>query len=198
MSQGAPASTFGRVLSGLPDLVTAGFFVAAWIAPGKIGPEWIKTMMLVMLFEFITIHATAFMIGFAEQKSLSRLKRALGMATLGLAYLAMAAAFSAIFDEWWPVYAFLWLLCGKILGLWSHQDDTLAYSQALWGASTGFFILAVIAGALLPIPALMITDAVRAQAAIPGSGLWVDDPQRLLFSGAAYFFAVFGFKLTRQ
>lgn len=198
MTRGAPTSTLGRVLGGLPDLVTAGFFIAAWIAPMKIGPEWIRTMMLVMVFEFITIHASAFMIGFAGQKSVSRLKRALGMGTLGLAYLGMAAAFSAIFDEWWPVAAFLWLLFGKIMALWSHGDDALAWSQSLWGASTGFFIAAVIAGAFLPIPPLMITDAVRAQAALPGSGLWVDDPQRVLFSGAAYFIAVFGYKLTRQ
>jgi len=195
MNKGAPTTTFGRVGGALPEAISAGFFLAAWLMPAVIGAHWIKTMMLVLLFEFISIHSSAFMIGISEQKGLSRAKRTLAMLGLGVLYLGFAAAFSAIFDDWWPIAAFLWLLVGKIIGLWQHADKALDYGKMVWAASTLFFILAVVIGAVIPFPALMITDEIRAQAAIPGNGLWVDNPQRMLASGVLYFGALTWLKL---
>ena len=195
LSMQRPAHIAGRVLSAVPDAVNATLFLLAWLAPTLIGPHWIKTMMLVMLFEFICIHSSAFMMGIGEQKSMSRVQRSLAMLGLGTVYLGLAAAFSLIFEAWWPVFAFLWLLLGKIVALWSHQGTTPHYGQFVWAMSTGLFIAAVVLGAVIPFPALMITEEVRAQAAIPGSGLWVDNPQRMLASGAAYFGAMVWVKL---
>ncbi len=190
-----PASSIGRAVSAVPDAVNAGLFLAAWVAPTLIGPHWIKTMMLVMLFEFICIHSSAFMMGIGERKSLGRVQRSLAMMGLGIVYLGLAGAFSLIFEAWWPVFAFLWLLLGKIIALWSHRGETQPYGQFIWAMSTGLFIAAVVLGAVIPMPALMITDEVRAQAAIPGSGLWVDNPQQMLASGVAYFAALVWVKL---
>lgn len=195
MSKGAPTSTLGRIGGALPEAISAGCFLAAWLLPSVIGAHWIKTMMLVLLFEFISIHSSAFMIGIAEQHGMSRLRRSALMLGLSVMYLGFIAVFVVIFDDWWPIVAFAWLLIGKIAGVWQHADNASDYGKMIWAASTGFFIIAIVIGAVIPFPALMITEEIRMQAAIPGIGLWVDNPQRMLASGVLYFGALTWLKL---
>ena len=49
-----------RVFAALPDAVTSAIFLTAWIAPGVLGPVWVKNLMLTMLIEFIVMHSGAF------------------------------------------------------------------------------------------------------------------------------------------
>ncbi|MBK9668648.1 MAG: hypothetical protein IPO74_01140 [Thermomonas sp.] len=51
-------SRLPRLLAGLPDAITAGFFLALWIAPQWLGPNALRTGLLMMLVEFILMHAT--------------------------------------------------------------------------------------------------------------------------------------------
>lgn len=177
-------------LVAVPDAATAALFLCVWIAPTALGAGWVRTLTLTVLFEFICIHASAFLMAAAAART--RLRATVGVLVLGSGYLGIAAAFSAIFEQWWPVYAFAWLLLAKLWPVWvsrkaaaevTHIDPT-----ELWAASAALFIVAVIAGAIVPWPALGIGADTVAQAQVPGSGgMWVERPQSLLATGMLYF-----------
>ncbi|AVP96419.1 hypothetical protein C7S18_04065 [Ahniella affigens] len=183
--------SLGVVFAVIPDLVTASLFVLCWIAPAWIGPGWIKSLMLLMVFEFVCIHATAFLMNLAMSDKMSRTKRSVGIVAIGFGYLGLAAAIAYAFGAWWPIIAFLWLLVGKLAIVWEQANKQRQRQQMLiWGISTGAYIVTVLAGVMIPVPALMITDAVREAAELTGSGLWVDHPERMIFSGLLYFCAL--------
>lgn len=180
--------SLGALLAATPDLISASLFLLCWIAPTWIGVAWLKTLMLLMLFEFVCIHASAFLMMLALADRMPRWKRTLGLLGIGAGYLGLASLFAVIFKAWWPVWAFLWLLGGKIAMVFETTNHQRREQQRMiWGVSTGAYILTVIAGAMIPVPALMLTEAVRTAAELPGKGLWVDHPERLLFSGLLYF-----------
>lgn len=181
----------GLIVAVVPDLITASLFLLCWIAPTVIGAGWIKSLMLLMVFEFVCIHATAFLMNLAMADKMSRTKRTVGIVALGCGYLGLAAAIAYAFGAWWPVIAFLWLLVGKLIIVWEQANKQRQRQQMLiWGISTGAYIVTVLAGVMIPVPALMITDAVREAAELSGSGLWVDHPERMIFSGLLYFCAL--------
>jgi hypothetical protein len=94
------------------------------------------------------------------------------------------------FDAWWPVWSFLWLLIGKWIGVIvrpKHASEELGKQAGIWLSSVALFLLAVIATAILPIPALGISSDVLQTLNLPGSGLWVEKPQTVVCAGFVYF-----------
>lgn len=47
-----------RIASALPDAISAAFFLMVWLMPLRFGADMVSTAMLVMLIEFITVHAS--------------------------------------------------------------------------------------------------------------------------------------------
>jgi hypothetical protein len=56
-----------------------------------------------------------------------------------------------------------------------------------WGVGVALYVLAVGVATGLPVARLGISQAVIDDLAVPGSGLWIEQPQRGLAAGTLYF-----------
>lgn len=179
-----------RMLAVLPDAVSAVAFACLWMFPLAFGASGVRNGMLVMLVEFILIHSTAFLGAAAFAGNASRLRRVGLLAGFGMLYLVFIAAFSYAFEAWWPFLAFGWLLLGKLRTIFDARDPDgggTRGAQAMWGISALAYLASVFATAFLPLPRLGIGEAVLAQLQLPGSGLWVEQPHRVIAAGVLYF-----------
>jgi hypothetical protein len=180
----------GRVFAALPDAVSCAMFLLVWFAPGVPGAVWVKNLMVTMLLEFLTVHSGGFIGTTVANPEASRLAKTRVVLGFGSLYLLFAGAFSLAFEAWWPLAVFAWLLLAKLAVVWLAPLPT-AQEQARQTAFTGFaiggYVLGVMLTSILPVPRFAIDDAVATAAAIPGSGLWVDEPHRVIAFGALYF-----------
>lgn len=144
-----------------------------------------KTLMLVMLIEFLVVHSS----GFIGQIVLSDASRGIKLKAIvgfGAFYMLFVQAFCLALGEWWPVAAFGWLLVGKFLMVVLERRPRPEERQrltSLWALSVVAYLFAVFATVLLPVPEFGIDATAREAAAIPGSGLWVEQPQTVVAAG---------------
>jgi hypothetical protein len=180
----------GRIIAALPDAVSCAMFLVCWFAPLTFGPAWVKNLMIVMLMEFLTVHSGGFIGGTLADPKSTRLRKSQVLLGLGSFYLLFAGAFSLAFEAWWPLLVFGWLLLAKLGVVWLSPVPTTqeqARQTTFTGYAIGGYVIGVMLTSILPVPQLGIDDAVAAAAAIPGSGLWVDEPHRVVAFGAFYF-----------
>lgn len=179
-----------RAFSALPDAITAATFLCAWIAPGLIGYERVRDLMLVMLIEFIVMHSGGMTSGILGMTDVSRTKRALSLTGLTMFYMMFVLAFSFAFSSTWPIWAFLWLFVSRFLQLFTSGAEMETKMQRMlggWVISGMAYIAGVFATALIPLPRFGITPQVVEGMHLPGSGLWIDKPWTVLAFGTFYF-----------
>lgn len=188
----------GRIASALPDFVTATIFLITWIAPSTLGESSVRNLMLIMLLEFLVVHSSGFFGGIVFSDEIPRFKRTLSILALGAIYLIFAAGFSYAFSVWWPALAMLWLLLGKISAIWFApvtREKERTRQMTFWGVSAVIYIIGIFATTLLPMPEFGVTGSGSAYN-IPGEGLWVDYPNKVIGFGTLYFAALGWFKLS--
>jgi hypothetical protein len=194
MSAGsAQPSVIGRLLGAVPDALSCAMYLAVWIAPLAVGAEWVKNLMITMLLEFLSVHSGGIIGSVLANENTSRAKKSMAVAGFGLFYMLFAGGFSLVFSAWWPAAMFAWLLLAKFAVIWlapqpgplERQRQQFFIAFAVVGYLGGAFLTA-----LLPIPELGIDAVARAAAEIPGSGLWVEEPHRVVAFGALYFGAM--------
>lgn len=181
--------TIPQAFAALPDAITTAIFVTAWVAPSRLGPEWVRNLMLTMIIEFFVVHASGLSGGIAST-DLSRLKRTALWALLGAAYMIFIVLFAYAFDSTWPIFAFGWLLLGRFAHLWSHPVENSADSQRmvmLWVESGITYIFGAILTSQIPLPALGLSPDFVASMHLTGGGARVERPQSVLAFGAIYF-----------
>ena len=183
-------------LSALPDVVMAALFLLVWSDPMRLGAPWVKYLMLVMLVEFVLVHATAFL-GHVTLSGGSMWKRTLGVLGFSAFYMIFIGAFVAAFKAMWPVYAFLGLMASHLGVVWlgaANTEEAKARAGLSWGISAGCYLVAVLGTTFIPMPSLGVTAEVVAAADLSGKGLWVEQPWRVLAAGVFCFGAKAWFK----
>lgn len=174
-------------LSALPDAVTALVFLALWLVPAWFGEGALRNAMLVMLVEFFLVNASVFLGGIAVDHARPPSVRLLAVLGFGAFYVALLSGFLYVFDTWWPLPVFGWLLLGK-LGLVLGQPQGAARRHALrsaWGLAGMFYVGGVMLTLALPLPALGIDEETRRLVGMGGA--WGDEPQRVVAFGLLYF-----------
>jgi hypothetical protein len=181
-----------RTAAVAPDLVTTAVFAGAWIAPRRYGVEIVATLLVVMLLEFLVMHAGV-MIGVVTQsRVLDPARKTLRIGALGGFYLLFAVGWAIGFGQPWIVISFAWLLLAKVAAVWPFPVTAAAEAarqQRLWGYSGLAYLFGAGVTTLLPLPRLGMQPDVVAELNLPGSGLWIDEPHRVLAFGAVYFAA---------
>lgn len=192
------AAPWIRLLSALPDAATACGCAVAWVSPFTFGPDAVRTVLLMMLVEFILLHATGFFAG-ALEASGSGGRHVLVVLALSSAYLVFVGAFALIFHSWWPLVAYGWLVVGKIA--WSlagprgSDGETERQRQmGAWAFSLVAYLGAVFAALLLPLPELGLDAATLPRLHLPGSGAWVEHPVMVVGAAVIYYASLAGFK----
>ena len=189
IERAAPLSrAIRRLISAAPDFALGATFLGVWLFPRAFDVSTVRYLTLTMLLEFIVIHSSAIMGGLAYS-DLSRVKRIAGIVGLGVFYSAFVAAFAVAFSAWWPFWAFWGLtlnrLSSAILGTAAGEDRSVV--TAGWVLSVATYLLGGLATTLLPIPRLGLSADLISSFAVPGGGLWVEEPHRMLAFGALYF-----------
>jgi hypothetical protein len=185
-----PRSLPARLGAALPDAVSALFFLSVWVAPLAFGAGMVKTAMLIMLVEFILVHASAFLGNIAFSETASRATKLRGLLLFTGFYLLFVLAFCFAFSAWWPVLAFGWLLAAKLVVAMDRRvpaPELLLRMQSAWALSAMAYLGGVFLTVMMPLPRLDMTRAIQPEFGLPGSGHWIDHPHTVVAFGAIYF-----------
>ena len=184
-----------RLVAFLPDAITAVFFLVVWISPMAFGEGGVRNAMLIMLVEFVLIHATGGLGASVFREDLTRTKRYLIILGTSVFYLLFVSAFALVFKAWWPFLAFAWLLVGKLTIAFDPRRTSADRRTALqqrWAQTAIVYLLGVFATVMLPLPRFGITAEVLPTLGLTGSGLWVEQPHTVIAFGALYFVVLAG------
>jgi hypothetical protein len=178
-----------RLVAALPDTITAGFFLLLWIVPQWLGPTALRTGLLMMLVEFILMHATGILGGMALSNAGDTRRQWKPILLFSSMYLLFIAVWAWMFEAWWPLLALAWLVAGKLALAWQPLPDADKRDRIMsdWGISALAYLGGVFATLMLPVPRLGLTGDVVAAADLPGSGEWVDKPHTVVAFGLLYF-----------
>ena len=179
-----------RLASAVPDAVAAGFFLLLWGAPGLLAPKALGTGLLIMLVEFVLMHAAGMIGAVVLERDLSRMKRLAILCGFAATYLVLIASFCYAFQAWWPVAAFAVLLLGKASLVFDRDLPPSARRHRIRSSrvlSACAYLGGVFLTLGLPLPRLGLTPSVVAEAGLVGEGLWVEKPHTVAAFGLIYF-----------
>jgi hypothetical protein len=177
-----------RPLAGLPDALTAGFFLWLWVEPQRFGADALRSADLMIIVEFVLVHAAALMGVVALSGRLSRAARIGVLGAMAVGYLGFLAVAVVAFGQWWPLFAFGWLAVAKLAWVLDPAARAAARRpglEAVWMTSIAAFVIGWIGAAALPVPELGLAAA--GEYRLPGTGSMAEQPQRVLAFGVFYF-----------
>jgi hypothetical protein len=195
-----PLPRYARVFGALPDAITAAACLAVWIAPLAFGLGAVKTVVLMMLMEFLLVHGAGFFTVVAFMDDMTKPMRLLAMGGLLLFYALFVGVFAGLFHAWWPVWVFLWLAIAKAAWIFSAPRDRageMNRQMTAWAFSVAAYLAAVFAGLMLPVPRLGIHADLVPSLGLPGSGEWMERPHVAVASMTFYYLALAAFKYWR-
>lgn len=194
-------SRSGRLLDtlliGLPDAVTAAWCLFVWIHPLTMGTDTVKSVVLMLLMEFILINATGFFTAIPFMLDLSRGARSAMLLGLCAIYAVLIFGFTSQFHAVWPFFAFAWLALGKLSWVIRNRrvsGDEQMWLMGAWAFSVVAYLGAVGAGVLLQVPELGISANILPALDLPHGGEWLDTPHKAVASATIYFAAMALFK----
>jgi len=177
--------------SALPDFGLSALFLITWIAPESAAAGVPRNLILLVLMEFIIIHSSAFMGVAAYRDAGSRSQRTWGVIGLGAFYSLFVIAFSVMFHSWWPLVSFWGLTLNRLLGVLLGQASKGREPDLLrvgWAANMACYLVAVMLTTVVTIPRLGFnSSALRERMHLPGGGLWIDEPWRVMAIGVLYY-----------
>jgi len=179
-----------RLLAALPDAMTAGVFLTAWVTPMRLGPDYVRDLTLVVAMEFIVIHSSIFyaVIAGVEARRRTRVAWIVGLSSL---YLVLVFGFAIQYHSSWPLFAFAWLFVSRFLHVWiipTSGDAGGARMVKLWAVSVVTYLAAGFAVNLIPLPSLGMNSAfVSLMRQSGGTGWSAGDTYRTLAFGFGYF-----------
>ena len=166
----------------LPEFGLALVFLLTWVAPRLLGVAWVKSLLLILLAEMLLLSAAGVLWHMTVG---SGGVVALMWVLFGL-YALMAWGLCRLFESWWPMMTLGMLLAARI---WTDALPALAMESDPWMlAVRGVALLGVVVvTTIVPFPRLGMTPELTREIKVPGDGIWVDQPHRLLVTGLLYF-----------
>lgn len=184
-----PGLTIINLLFALPLLGLSWAFLSVWSFPRRIHALTVTDFLAIMIIEFIVIHSSGFLhrITFSKEGTRKKAGTFLGMLAF---YLVVAAGVAFGIGSPWLFVSFLGLTVLKLPSvLFSGRPDEKRIRTAGkdWALTAALYLFGIFATAFLPIPKLGLTPDVVKELKLPGSGLWIDEPHRLIAFGCFYF-----------
>jgi len=180
------------LMSAVPDLALGLVFLLTWVMPRALEPRLARSLLVVMVMEFIVIHSAAFM-GLAVFAPGSRRSRALAIARFGGFYSLFAGGFALAFGSIWPLLNYWGLTLNRLLSVLFGQapdGEEQLFIRKGWAATTLCYLGGAFLTTWFPLPRLGMTPDVVSSLELPSSGLWISQPWRPLAFGFIYFTAV--------
>jgi len=192
-------AALGKIISATFDLALAAVFLITWIHPGSSLARPVGWMVLLMLIEFITVHSSV-MLGSTWAGEESRAVRLRNVGVMTALYALLVGSFSAGFGTWVPFIGFWVLSANRLLSMLLDGrpgPEAKRDAERSWARSVALFLAGAFATTFLPIPRIGLTPDAMTGVEVAGSGLWVDEPWRVLAFGVAYF-GIGGLLLLRE
>jgi hypothetical protein len=182
-------SRIAAVLASLPDFALAAVACITWVSPATLGEEKVAWFLGLMLLEFIVVHSAAFLgaIALSDAPRSRRLVQALGLSAF---YTLFAAGFALGMKHWWPLAAFWGLTVNRLLGIALGQaprGKERELMQAGWAAGAMAYLFGAFVTVLAPLPAFGVRPEMLGAAGEDSSGLWIDEPHRVVAFAMVYF-----------
>lgn len=189
-----------RIVGGAgPDFVLGGAFLLVWVYPDALGERMVRHFMFLMLIEFLVVHSSALVGSSIVAAENDGMKMVMFGGYLML-YSLFAGGFSLIYGSAWPLLAFLVLFLGKVpllvQGVGSVEERKALVQR--WGMMCILYLLGAGITVVPPIPRLGITPDVVAAQQFNSSGLWVEEPHRVIAFGFFYFTALGLYEIITQ
>jgi hypothetical protein len=175
----------------LPDFALAAFLLSVWRDPLGRGDGMVGHLLLLMLLEFIIVHASGFMAGIIHGPG-TRPRKVGRLFLLGLLESIFVGGFSISFRAWWPFWSFWGLTINRMLGVLLNpvgDNDPGRFLGRHWAMSVVFYLGGTFLTLVAPVPRLGITEAVLPRLGLEGGGVWIEEPWRVLAFGVVYFTA---------
>lgn len=176
-----------RFFAAVPDALTAGLYLLAWITPATLGPDKVKALLLGMFIEFLVMHSSIAFEGIGGDPASARATRLWRLAGLTMFYGLFIAGFAWAFDNFWPALAFAWLFVCRFFRLLSYPAGSETAQTTFWVANLGTLFIAMAIAVLLPLPSLGLTREFVHSMKVSGSGDLVEHPETLIAFGLIYF-----------
>ncbi len=177
-----------------PRFATAATYLAAWIAPARLPAGFVRALFFAMILEFLLLHSYAFLnlVSGAEKGAgwRERLRGSLGVLGFGAFYLLMAGALSWATHSTTPFWTIVWLLGARVFEIVIAGEAASGVAQSRtesWLRHLLLYLFLAVLTAIVPLPALGLSPGIVASLALPGSGSWIEQPQRALAFGLLYF-----------
>ena len=183
-----------RLLIALPDGAAAALYLWCWIAPVAWHQELVAFLVLVLLIEFVAMHASPFLgsIIYGGRMGFDRKRRLRIAIVLGATYLAFAGLAAASFDAWFPFFVLLWLFGARLFSAlvgFDRNAEGRAPEMSIWAFSVGYYFGAVFLTFFAPVPMLGITED-GAVYGLRGQFEWANFPYKPIAAGFLYFLAL--------
>jgi hypothetical protein len=140
-----------------------------------------------MILEFLLLHSYAFLnlVSGAEKRASwrERLRASVGVLGFGAFYLLMGGALGWATHSTTPLWTIVWLLGARIFEVALAGEAR----TASWLRHLFLYIVLVILTSIVPWPAFGLSPEIVASFDLPGSGSWIDRPERALAFGFLYF-----------
>lgn len=161
-----------RVAAALPDAITSGTYLVAWIAPALLGVTALRNLLAAIVIEFLVLHATALYGLGVRHLGMAVRQRATVLGVVSLPYAIVAVWLALGLDLPWVVFSFLWLFTARFAFLLRRPAATAALemsrARTLWLVSLGAFVIGIVACNKLPLPTLGLTPEFVATLSMSG------------------------------
>lgn len=182
-----PLSTAERLVSSLPELLTALLFLFCWMAPRAWRPTLTMELGTVMLMEFFVMHSSFIFIALSSNEQAGLGSKLGALSAAAAFYLPVAGAFAWFNGGWWPLLAFAWLFLMRAVTV-LQASGSGAFERKRqrfhWAAAVGFYVLAAFATMIPPMPRFGYLLG-----SVPWTG-WNVAPQNVMAWGVCYFGAI--------
>lgn len=170
------------------DLFLAGGFLITWLHPYTFGQFAVKHFVVLMLLEFLVVHATGFL-GAVTSRDMPFGARVLIYSVLLMFYGLMAFGMLFGMGSYWPALGFSLMLLGKAPNIIrpQHDDDAMMPIMANWAGMVCLYLFGAFATLMLDVPALGITPEVITLQDLGVGGEWPEKPYIVMAFGTIYF-----------
>jgi len=103
----------------LADMVSAAFFLTVWLSPAALGADAVSVAFMLVFVEFLLMHGSG-ILGAQMARGSAGCLALIGVVGGYLLFFLVAAV---SFDSIWPLFAFAWLLVGKLLAGGARRFD---------------------------------------------------------------------------
>lgn len=186
-----------RIAAAVPDLAMAVLFLWCWLAPTAWRPTLASELGQLMLMEFFVMHSGMFLGGTASVQQEGIGTRLVTAMIVTAFYVPVAGAFAYVHGGWTPFLGFGWLLMMRVLSMLAAQGAGEFESKRqrfYWANGGAFYILAVMAALLLPLPQL----GFRGADGVFWDKWWSVSPKEMIAWGFLYFAALAVTKLLEK